>query len=65
MDPQVALKVILKALRTKDYILAREYAEYLYTWLRRGGFTPRMDDVQIRLVLFEVCKLLIRNNNGT
>jgi hypothetical protein len=40
MDPNATLELIAQALRDGDREAAREAAENLSEWIRRGGFPP-------------------------
>ena len=40
MDPNITYTLFVTAIRARDIKLAREYAEYLADWLRKGGFKP-------------------------
>lgn len=45
VDPTVSLKTALEACARNDKIRAAEEFEALATWLRKGGFTPAMDEI--------------------
>ncbi len=45
MDPTVALKNALEACARGDKQRAAEEFEELAGWLRKGGFTPEMDEI--------------------
>jgi hypothetical protein len=40
MDPQQTLTDMLDALRRKQWDEAKELADALYEWIRKGGFPP-------------------------
>lgn len=41
MDPALTLRLFLSSLQDRDTESARSYAEYLCSWIDKGGFTPK------------------------
>lgn len=40
MDPTVCYREMYEAMRNGDYVTAKERAEDLNAWIKRGGFYP-------------------------
>lgn len=58
MDPQCTWRTLLTAYQSQDWPVVKESAVALQLWLVKGGFAPRLDDldeVQVRLVVQMVC----------
>jgi hypothetical protein len=48
MDPQETWKTLLDAYQRNDWTVVEEMSEALLTWLARGGFPPRLDQLDER-----------------
>jgi hypothetical protein len=65
MDPQVCWNDLVAALAAGRSVEARESAESLLAWLRRGGFAPqtqpgrRLPDDFNRAVALAACSFLV------
>ena len=55
MDPNACFQLILDALETDDPDEAREHADDLRNWLRRGGFMPTIQPHELEFLLTCAC----------
>ncbi len=55
MDPNACFQLILDALETHDTDEAREHADDLRNWLRRGGFMPTIEPHELEFLLTCTC----------
>ena len=51
MDPNACFQLILDALETHDTDEARDHADDLRNWLRRGGFMPAIQPHELEFLL--------------
>jgi hypothetical protein len=59
MDPQATWDLLLDAYQEQDWPLVTERAESLLGWLARGGFPPRLDQRQARLIVQMFCSQVL------
>jgi len=55
MDPTACFQLILDALESDDPDEAREHADDLCNWLRRGGFMPTIQPQELEFLLTYAC----------
>jgi hypothetical protein len=71
MDPQVTWQRLLNAYSARNWPDAQEAAEYLLSWLEKGGFPPQilrdapMDDAWNRSVARAVCRFVMLERDST
>lgn len=58
MDPQATWTMLLDACQAQDWTAVEQTAQSLLGWLARGGFPPRLEDLDQRrsqLIVQMVC----------